>query len=149
VPDRVMHSGPPGRWPFSRPGERLRLWWRRLHGEQVYPGWQWTPGWRLGGWSRLLAPGYGWCGRCGTPWRFVRGHDTWYGPGDEAVEWSGALGPGRRWTATSRACFPLCERCWAELEPYERLPYYVHLVFEVWEDASAWPQIRAAVLDGG
>ncbi len=88
---------------------------------------------RLGTWSQRLAPGYSWCFRCETPWLFVKGHDTKYSP--------------------DRACFPLCEKCWGELTPDERLPYYRQL-WEHWKDVSSvdgkeWPAIEAAVLAGG
>lgn len=90
--------------------------------------------------ERGVAPGYSWCLHCGRPWKFVEGHVTPYTP--------------------SRGCFPLCEGCWGDMTPEERLPYYVELVrkwmastditdpayFErVLED---WPAIREAVLEG-
>lgn len=84
---------------------------------------------RLGRWSRILAPGYSWCEKCGTPWRFVAEHVTDY-------------------TAT-RGIFPLCEKCWAELSPEERLPFY-WAVWSNWprENGDQWPLVRVAVLEG-
>lgn len=83
---------------------------------------------RLGRWSKALAWGYSWCGRCETPWRFVQGHSTSYTEG--------------------RACFPLCEKCWSDLTINERLPYYREL-WEKWDEGYAeWENIRAAVEQG-
>lgn len=75
---------------------------------------------------RLRHPGWGTCGRCGTPWACTEGHSTPY-------EWS-----GYRWQPrgaiecrVSSSMFPLCELCWQELEtPEARLPYYEALVLE-------------------
>lgn len=58
------------------------------------------------------SPGLGWCFRCGTGWRIVEPHVTPYDSGT--------------------SCFPLCEGCWSDLPPRERLPYYALLV-RVWE----------------
>jgi len=93
---------------------------------------------RLGTWSQKLAPGFSWCFRCETPWRFVHGHDTPY-----AYDHQGAV---------TRSCFPLCEKCWAELTPEQRLPYYRQL-WDVWTSSGSvedrdWQGIEAAVLAG-
>ena len=94
---------------------------------------------RLGAWSRRFAPGFSWCYRCKTPWRFVTPHSTEY-----IVATMEHAGHG---------CFPLCEKCWAALVPAERLPYYRLLVRE-WTmqgshvDADKWAAIKAAVLEG-
>lgn len=82
---------------------------------------------RLGRISQRLTPSYGFCGRCQTSWRFVQGHHTYYTP--------------------SRGCFPLCEKCWTELLPVERLPYYRRL-WLAWteQDEQVWEQIETAVL---
>lgn len=93
---------------------------------------------RLGRWSQLLAPGYSFCRRCKTPWRFVKWHDTSYGRG--------------------HGCLPLCQMCWSELTPEQRLPYYLELIASWHEryphDAGPtfdeeWAQVRDAVLRGG
>lgn len=94
---------------------------------------------RIGRISRLLSPGYGWCLRCGTTWKFVTPHNTQYTP--------------------HRGCFPLCEKCWAGLIPATRLPYYEQLWLSWFVgDVSAmdskrldeleaeWPLIERAVL---
>jgi hypothetical protein len=57
---------------------------------------------------RPLAPGYSWCMRCKTPWKFTKAHYTPY--------------------TEDRSCFPLCETCWQELTPEQRVPYYEKLV---------------------
>ena len=61
--------------------------------------------------ERLFAPGYGFCMRCGRPWNRAKGHSTPYGE-------------------NGSGCFPLCEPCWSELLPAQRLPYYEGLVDE-------------------
>lgn len=93
---------------------------------------------RLGTWSQRLAPGYSWCFRCETPWLFVKHHDTEY---VELTE-----------TQAGRACFALCEKCWAELTIKQRMPYYRQL-WEHWESLGVgeerhWQDIEAAVLAG-
>jgi hypothetical protein len=86
---------------------------------------------RLGPLSRILAPGFGWCRCCKTPWKFVEGHSTQY--------------------TRNSGCFPLCKWCWRDLSPHQRLPYYR----EMWEDwnrtgpdDSRWEDIERAVLEG-
>ena len=84
--------------------------------------------------ARALSPGLGSCGRCGLPWSVVDGHSTDYTP--------------------NNGCFPLCERCWRNLGPTERLPYY-RTLWEQWQDMGdndaseqKWNCIEAAVKDG-
>jgi len=60
--------------------------------------------------------GYGGCYRCGDTWNWKTAHSTPYEEG--------------------RACFPLCEECWSELTPDERLPYYEELV-AVWGERGS------------
>ena len=107
-------------------------------------------------WSNVvLHPGYGGCYRCNKTWDVVDGHSTDYGPVPVKIkvgdgEWKGSF--------VSGGCFPLCEKCWEELEtPENRLPYYRRLVDE-WKKTdrpqnptseNKWPTIRAAVLAGG
>lgn len=84
---------------------------------------------RLGGLAKIFAPGYGCCLKCLTPWRFVNAHMT-------------------RVTALS-GCFPLCEKCWSEMTPEERLPYYRDL-FSAWDNPDPdWHAIEAVVRAGG
>lgn len=85
---------------------------------------------RLGTWSQRLAPGYSWCLRCETPWLFIVHHNTDY--------------------RSDRGIFVLCEKCWAELAPEQRLPYYRQL-WEQWThhaDDQEWQDIETAVLAG-
>lgn len=85
--------------------------------------------WRIGRLSHFLAPGYGHCGRCKTNWHYCHGHST------EVAD-------------TGSGMFPLCELCWKELSPEERLPYY-KAVFESWEVEHRpyqWEQLEKAVL---
>lgn len=92
--------------------------------------------------SRLLAPNLARCYRCQT---------SFWGPIRVAHHSTSYSGPGR-------ACFPLCERCWQQLAPAERLPFYEDLV-DVWvagslatdqlELENARRQIRWAVTNGG
>ena len=91
---------------------------------------------RIGRVGQLLAPGWGYCLRCKTPWRFVRWHDTQYG-------------------TQGHGCLPLCEKCWAELTPTQRVPFYRELI-ESWHEAPGresafdeeWAEVEAAVLSG-
>lgn len=100
-------------------------------------------GWRLGRVSHLLTPSYGFCGRCRTTWYFVKEHVTMY--------------------STGGGMFALCEKCWAELTPDTRLPFYRRLYAE-WEESgrrglgttdgrpyepsARWETIEAAVRAG-
>src|SRR6476661_6753234 len=91
---------------------------------------------RLGSWVRPLAPGYSWCRRCKTPWLFVEPHVTDY--------------------TRFRGLFALCERCWAELTPEHRVPFYRELVTD-WHATPGkepsfdeeWALVQTAVLNGG
>ena len=95
---------------------------------------------RVGRIGKLLAPGWGWCLRCETPWRFVRYHVTDYGD-------------------RGHGCLPLCEKCWAEMTPQRRIPFYHCLIWdwhEKYPDMSRglsfdeeWAQVETAVLNGG
>lgn len=79
----------------------------------------------------------GGCERCGRFWECLATadlHVTLYGDGN-------------------RGLFPLCERCWGELTPEGRLPFYARL-FDYWiaaepEIIAVWPAIEKAVLEGG
>jgi hypothetical protein len=80
----------------------------------------------------------GHCSRCGLSWKRVPHHSTWI--------------------SKTQAVFVLCEACWAELPPVDRLPHY-----RVWFDQIAfdhrrrggaepfdrlWPTYETAVLGG-
>lgn len=93
--------------------------------------------------EQALLPGRGTCFRCHRPWR------------------SNGIGAEEHITTYSDTggCFPLCEGCWSELTPDERLPYYAQLMHswtEVvpghpdWalESLRKWPAIEEAVLNG-
>lgn len=73
--------------------------------------WTWIKR-RLQAWWHSKAV-YGWCFCCKRQWDIVEGHRT-YDP-------EGTSG-----------CFPLCEECWADMTPEERVPYYDRL-FADWE----------------
>jgi hypothetical protein len=69
---------------------------------------------RIGKISQWFTPSISACHRCQTTWYFVKGHST-------------------RWTderGHRHGTFPLCEKCWSELTPTERLPYYK----ELWDE---------------
>ena len=77
--------------------------------------------------------GYGRCYRCNLPWNIVGGHCTRY----FSTTWNHEGG-----------CFPLCEKCWSELTPHERLPYYKKL-YDDWNDPDEiWEEIETAVMEG-
>ena len=90
--------------------------------------------WRIGKVSQRLSPGFSWCGNCLTTWAYAHEHVTHYSPG--------------------RGCFALCEKCWRELTPPQRLPFYADL-FREWERTphpadpldGRWQEIREAVLN--
>ncbi len=88
---------------------------------------------RIGAISKVFTPRYSFCMRCKTTWFFVKEHSTNYKTGDNC-----AVG-----------CFPLCEKCWSELTPEQRLPYYKELWLE-WanRDKMEWEDIEMAVLAG-
>jgi hypothetical protein len=50
-------------------------------------------------------------------------------------------------------CFALCERCWSELTPRERLPYYLQ-IWELWKrqgihrSEKVWFLLEEAILNG-
>lgn len=86
----------------------------------------------------LLKPmyqGFG-CVRCELPWNVTEGHTTKISPFE--------------------SCFALCEKCWEDLSPEERLPFYKAL-FEKWQGdeisrkeapPEKWQKIKTAVLAG-
>lgn len=79
---------------------------------------------------RFIAPGYGYCGCCGKPWKFTAWHSTEFTDG--------------------RGLFPLCKSCWGKMTPEQRLPYYRDL-WEEWgadEEHAKWKDIETAVLAG-
>lgn len=92
---------------------------------------------RIGIASRAFSrPGVSHCYRCRTTWDFVAHHSTMYRDGS--------------------GLFALCEGCWAELTPEQRLPFYF-VLHQEWEwDArlagyereNDWPDIEKAVLAG-
>jgi hypothetical protein len=87
--------------------------------------------------AKPFSPGFGDCHRCGRTWNIAKHHITEFGKG---------------------GCFPLCEACWSELTPIQRLPYYLKLFVgwvshggdnlngEYWD--NVWDAIEKAVLDG-
>jgi hypothetical protein len=89
--------------------------------------------------ERLIFPTYGSCYRCGRTWNVTKYHTTRYTHGI--------------------SCFPLCEACWRELTPTQRIPYYFTL-FKKWLSYGTethsngmswdetWDAILEAVMDG-
>jgi len=70
--------------------------------------------------------------RCWRSWEITKSHPTHYSNG--------------------RGCFPLCEECWRELAPEQRLPFYRKL-YDQWlkepaSDLPAFQEIKDAVLAG-
>jgi hypothetical protein len=93
-------------------------------------------GLRIGRISKWLSPpGYGGCLCCQTTWYWVEEHITRYSPND--------------------GCLPLCRKCWEQLPPAERLPYYRKLWDSWWRDKrdekdmeDVWVQLETAVMLG-
>jgi hypothetical protein len=93
---------------------------------------------KIGDEQRPLYPDCGTCYYCGRPWPVCKAHDTPYND--------------------YKSCFPLCEDCWEELTPQERLPYYRQLWFKwksfghkdcngvPWE--TTWEIMKQAVMAG-
>ncbi len=84
---------------------------------------------RLGRISQWFAPGYSWCVRCKTSWRFIEPHVTPY---------TGNVYEG------GRGAFALCEKCWQESSLPERIAYYI----DRFGGQEEWPLIKAAVRSG-
>lgn len=70
---------------------------------------------RIGRISQFFSPGYSWCGKCKTTWNLVDEHTTYY--------------------SAHSGCFSMCEKCWRETEPTDRLPFYR----EWWDEAQKYP----------
>lgn len=80
------------------------------------------------------------CGHCGCNWEIVGAHNTPYGEKENA-------------------CFSLCEGCWQDLTPEQRLPHYRNL-YKLWQSLSkkehmngtpweqVWREMETAVLAG-
>ena len=86
--------------------------------------------------TRMLAPGYGTCGRCGVPWAFTSPHVTPLNEPDITY---------------GRGLFPLCVECWNTLKMGERLPYYRELFEQYHKNrigGANWQDIEKAVLAG-
>lgn len=60
--------------------------------------------------------GYSGCLRCGDSWNWKRRHSLWLS-GNQGI-------------------FPLCEECWLELSPEQKL-HYCEQLFNEWEAISA------------
>jgi hypothetical protein len=97
----------------------------------------------------------GHCMKCWQPWEGRM-------PNSVGYEWDGVKphhtffvdppGPGDSIDAMGKACFPLCETCWASIKPYERIPYYRRL-WDLWmtwggSDKKEWRAILRAVEQG-
>ena len=86
----------------------------------------------LGIMESAFYPRYSLCENCWRPWPRVKAHVTRYRDGS--------------------GCFPLCEVCWKQFTPEERLPYYKSLWKKWKKDFGAvgydWEEIKAAVLAG-
>jgi len=83
---------------------------------------------RIGPLGILLAPGWGTCGRCHTPWKFVDQHTVW--------------------PKLSHGYFVLCEKCWDACTPEQRVAYYEHKRQQVWTFDIGPRELREAVLKG-
>lgn len=75
---------------------------------------------RIGKISKLMFPDYGQCRRCRTTWNLVAPHVVYYQQG--------------------HGLFRLCEKCWQDVAPVDRLPY-----FDDVRVAAYWPAVAAAV----
>ncbi len=83
--------------------------------------------------SRQFDPGMGICGHCGCTWVFAKFHNTPYEYGED------------------NTCSTLCEACWRDLTPEQRLPYYRDL-YKRWQkwgydthNSTPWEQVWEAM----
>ena len=84
------------------------------------------------------AQGFGSCYHCHDTWNYSKEHATYYDNGF--------------------ACFALCQRCWQQMTPNQRMPYYMLLISNWIRQApderaiakiiGKWPKITAAVQQG-
>ena len=77
---------------------------------------------RIGKISKILFPDYGQCRRCKTTWNLVNPHDVPYREG--------------------QAIFRLCEKCWHEVAPADRLSFFADV-----QDTERWTDVAAAVVN--
>jgi hypothetical protein len=80
--------------------------------------------------SAILAPGYSWCQKCGTAWKFVEGRTVDYH--EVTVEFPN----GQTITHNQKGHFALCEECWNECDEDERVRYHMQSVQEWWGDTA-------------
>lgn len=102
---------------------------------------------RIGPISRLLSPGYSECHRCCTTWRFVKPHSTDYESHD--TYFVDDTGKFKIPAVMKLGINPLCEKCWSELTPEQRLPYYRQAIWNINTGESTARAIEDAVLSGG
>lgn len=101
--------------------------------------------------NAIIAPGYGTCGKCDMPWKFVQHHATSYGSAINVDDDPNITitGDAILFAQVQYGMFVLCERCWSKLTPAERLPHYRES-YDKWPaDHRDWEAIKAAVLAGG
>jgi len=115
----AVHIRRDGAWLQTQYCPRHARWWKFAYWARRYS-------WRIGRISSWFDPGYSACGRCRTTWSYVESHVTSY--------------------SDSYGCFPLCEKCWRELLPVERLPYYRELHSDGEWDVLDWEKMERAVL---
>jgi len=112
--------------------------------------------------NAIFHSGYGCCSRCQRTWDVVNGHCTCFFD----VEWTvttpdgedlpvhvqGIPNDGKSHHVTltnGGGCFPLCDECWSNLTPAQRLPYYHQLLMNQGHgEINKWPRLKAAVLNG-
>ena len=104
--------------------------------------------------SQEKNPTMSFCQRCGLTWADVEPHDTYYHTENYNYPPSTQESDQPKISSCTYGIFPLCEYCWSELTPEERLPYY-RRVWELWHkydpiknDEEQWRQIEKAVLEG-
>lgn len=125
--DAPVHIWQPddGSWLQTQLCPRHAKWWTLRY-------WTRRFSWRIGKLSGYFSPGYGACFRCHTNWDYAHYHIT-------DVPQSGG-------------CFALCEPCWTDLTPKERLPFYRQL-FDRWVldgcNDRDWNEYREAILSEG
>lgn len=71
--------------------------------------------------ARLLPSHFSGCGRCKLPWNVVEGHSIAY--------------------SRTSGCFPICNECWDDLTPVDRVPFYLDWLRRADASMKQYPHI--------
>lgn len=71
--------------------------------------------------GRLLPSHFSHCSRCRLPWNVVEGHVIAY--------------------SRNSGCFPICNECWDDLTPVDRVPFYLDWLRQTDASMKQYPHI--------